>query len=402
VASRTVELVDALQAARAASLAKSQFLANMSHEIRTPLNAISGLSHLIRRSGVDAEQSARLAKIEAASRHLLEIISAILDLSKIEADRLVLADGDVDVAVVVGTVISMVSVDAAAKHIDLITDIPPLPWRLRGDATRLHQALLNYLANAVKFTERGHIGVSVRYVDDKPDSVLLRFEVSDTGVGIADEQQASLFEAFQQADNSATRRHGGTGLGLAITKRFAALMGGSAGLSSSLGAGSTFWFTARLSKDGAVSAPAAAPLPDGPADASRPGVDFGGRRVLLAEDNPVNQEVMVDILTELGLQVDVASDGVEAVAKAAQGAYDLMLMDMQMPRMGGVEATRQIRRLHGCAAVPILALTANTFVDDKAQCIEAGMDDFIGKPVEPAQLAAMLKVWLDRSSAKPA
>jgi PAS domain S-box-containing protein len=397
VASRTAQLVSALDAAQAASLAKSQFLANMSHEIRTPLNAISGLSHLIRRSGVNPEQATRLAKIETASRHLLAIISAILDLSKIEAGKLVLDDRELDLAATVGTVISMVSVDAAAKHIELRTDIDALPWRLRGDETRLQQALLNYVANAVKFTEAGSIDISLRGEAEQGDAVLVRFEVCDTGIGIAPDQQAGLFSVFQQADNSMTRRHGGTGLGLAITRRFAELMGGSAGLSSRLGQGSTFWFTARLMKAGAaVETTAPMPLPDLTHDALLRR-DFSGRRVLLVEDNPVNQEVMIELLRDLDLTVELARDGVEAITMAETGRYDLMLMDMQMPRMGGMQATQRIRQLPACATLPILALTGNAFVEDRARCLEAGMNDFITKPIDPDSLAATLLHWLGRA-----
>ncbi|MEY4750125.1 MAG: hypothetical protein RIQ60_2339 [Pseudomonadota bacterium] len=398
VEQRTAELAGALQAAQAANQAKSQFLANMSHEIRTPLNAISGLSHLIRRSGVEPEQAQRLAKIESASRHLVEIISAILDLSKIEAGRLELDLQEINLPALVGTVIAMVSVEVATKQLHITTEIEPQAWRLLGDSTRLQQALLNYVANAVKFTPAGTVHVAVRGEQQDDTSTLLRFEVSDTGVGISAQDQDDLFTAFQQADNSSTRQHGGTGLGLAITRRFAELMGGSAGLHSQLGQGSTFWFTARLHKAGPAPSDGAADavqsLSTWHADAIQPQPDFGGRRVLLVEDNPVNQVVMVELLDDLGLQVDVAEDGLAAVDLAAAGHYDLLLMDMQMPRLSGVDATRRIRALPGWADVPILAVTANAFVEDRARCLEAGMNDFITKPVEPGLLAATVARWL--------
>jgi CheY-like chemotaxis protein len=290
----------------------------------------------------------------------------------------------------------MVSVDAAAKHIELRADIDTLPWRLCGDETRLQQALLNYVANAVKFTEAGSIDISLRCEAELDDAVLVRFEVCDTGIGIAADQQAGLFSVFQQADNSMTRRHGGTGLGLAITRRFAELMGGSAGLSSRLGQGSTFWFTARLMKAGAaVETTAPMPLPDLTHD-DLLRRDFSGRRVLLVEDNPVNQEVMIELLRDLDLTVELARDGVEAITMAETGRYDLMLMDMQMPRMGGMQATQRIRQLPACATLPILALTGNAFVEDRARCLEAGMNDFITKPIDPDSLAATLLHWLGR------
>ena len=280
----------------------------------------------------------------------------------------------------------------------------PPPGPLLGDTTRLQQALLNYAANAVKFTERARIDIEVTCAEVDAHSVLLHFEVRDTGIGVAPTEQPQLFTAFHQADGSASRRHGGTGLGLAITRRFAELMGGTVGLDSTPGAGSRFWFTARLQRapaDGAVAAPPAAaaqPVPAPGEAATRLRRDFAGRRVLLAEDNPVNQEVMLSLLDGFGLLAEVANDGLEAVqavAQAAPGHFDLVLMDMQMPNLDGMDAARRIRALPGLARLPILALTTNAFTDDRNACLAAGMDDFITKPVDIDPLAERLLAWLD-------
>ena len=319
VASRTAQLGEALDAARSANEAKTRFLANMSHEIRTPLNAISGMAHLIRRGGLSDAQAGRLDKIEAASRHLLEIISAILDLSKIEAGKLELEHAPVDLPALVARVLAMVADSAAARQLALHCEAPALPWPLLGDATRLQQALLNYLSNAVKFTDAGHVRLAVRCVEDTADTVLLRFEVHDTGIGMPEAQQAQLFAPFQQADSSTSRRHGGTGLGLAITRRMAELMGGSTGLQSQSGQGSLFWFTARLDKARTLPVPAGATALSSAA-ARRLRRDHAGRRVLLAEDNAVNQEVMLALLADLGLVVGLAQDGLQAVALATTQA----------------------------------------------------------------------------------
>jgi signal transduction histidine kinase/ActR/RegA family two-component response regulator len=399
VASRTAQLAEARDAAQASNEAKSRFLANMSHEIRTPLNAISGLAHLVARSGVNPEQAGRLARIQAASQHLLAIISAILDLSKIEAGKLALACEPVDPAALLAQVLDLVADDAAERGLALHGHAEPPPGPLLGDATRLQQALLNYVANAVKFTEQGRIDIDLRCTEVSDTSVLLHCAVRDTGIGIAPAAQAQLFSAFHQADGSTSRRHGGTGLGLAITRRFAELMGGSVGLESAPGQGSLFWFTARLQR-----APALAttpPAPRGPqpdAAAQRLQRDFAGRRVLLAEDNPVNQEVMLSVLDGFGLVAEVANDGLEAVQavqRAPPGHFDLILMDMQMPRLDGIGATKRIRQPPGLDRVPVIALTANAFTDDRARCVAAGMDDFITKPVEVDPLAERLLAWLE-------
>ncbi len=394
VEERTIALSEAKDAAESASRAKSTFLATMSHELRTPMNAIMGMTDLALRRASDVKQKEQLHKVIDASRHLLAVINDILDLSRIEADKLVLARSVFRLGSLLADTRSLVGHLAAEKGLSLRFDLPARleQTTLRGDPGRLGQILLNLCSNAVKFTETGNISVRVLQVAATAEQLTLRFEVEDSGIGIAAADQRRLFNAFEQADGSLGRKYGGSGLGLAISKRLVGLMGGEIGVRSQPGVGSTFWFTARLDS-------AADRSPDPRAAAAhsyeeRLRREYPGVRILLVEDEPINREVSRDLLEEAGVVVEVAGDGEEALRLARHETYDLILMDMQMPRMDGLDATRAIRALPGGGTVPIIAMTANAFAEDRQRCLAAGMNDHIGKPVDPEKLFATILRWL--------
>ena len=401
VSDRTYELAVAKEHAERASRAKSAFLANMSHEIRTPLNAVIGLTHLIRRDTTDAREKERLDRISDSAQHLLGVINDILDISKIEAEKLHLESSDFSLRQAIGEALEMIDYRARDKGLALLTEIAPeLPAGVHGDPKRLQQILLNFLSNAIKFTERGHILLRASVVERDENTVLLRVEVTDTGIGIDPLNQGRLFRPFEQADDTTTRRFGGTGLGLAISRQLATMMHGETGVSSAMGQGSTFWMTARL---GIAEMPEEAPV------RIRDNIDFEaeisrtrhGSRILLVEDDPLNQEVALELLRHAGLSADLADNGQKAVDMVRQADYDLILMDMQMPVMDGLEATRQILALPGKDKSTIVAMTANAFSEDRNICMAAGMVDHIGKPVAPQTLFAMLLRWLPANPPRP-
>ena len=393
VAVRTAELTEARQQADAANMAKSAFVAHMSHEIRTPMNAILGFTNLLQTKATSPEQKTTLAKIERAGQHMLAVVNEVLDFTKVDANRVVLEHIDFHLPTLLTDVLALVSAPAQAKGLNMELHHAGVPDWLCGDPTRLRQALLNLVANAVKFTEEGTVAIHViaTPADEGSADLRVRFEVTDSGIGIASDRLAQLFKPFEQANASTTRQYGGTGLGLAITAGLAKLMDGDTGVHSTPGTGSTFWFSARLALGHAP-----------PQDATQTTEDLrnvlcqkhAGAKVLLVDDDLFNREVGADLLKAACLQVDTADDGFDAACMAHTKRFDLVLMDVQMPVLNGLDATRRMRALAGWNDVPILALSANAFAQDRQACLDAGMNDLLVKPINPKLLYASLLKWL--------
>lgn len=397
LASRNAELLAAGAKAEAASRAKTQFIANVSHEVRTPMNAIIGMSHILSRSIQDPAQRDKLDIIRHAADQLLELLDNILDLSRLDSERMDLEQHPFSLALLMRHLEALVSRRAAAKGLKLIFDIDRklLDKVLVGDALRLQQVLVNLVGNAIKFTHQGSVTVAIHQEDESAAQLRLGFSITDTGIGIQPAYIQGIFAPFEQVDGAMTRQFGGSGLGLTISQRFVHLMGGNIEVASTPGTGSTFSFSLEFAKPEAPGDSAMLIEVSGAEAEKRLRADFRGTRVLLADDDLVNQAMVQELLRDVvGFHVDLAVDGEQALALAEAHEYALILMDIQMPKMDGLEATRRIRRLPGYVFVPIIAMTANSFADIRASCFEAGMNDFLSKPVAPERLFVTLLTWM--------
>jgi len=408
LAAMTTQAQEMAAAARAANEAKSGFLAMMSHEIRTPMNGVVGMAELLLDTRLSPPQRELVEVIVHSAQALLALINDILDFSKIEAGKFDLQPVDFELRRLLDDVMRMVHVQARDKGLKLSVEIDPtVPHIVRGDAARLRQALLNLCGNAVKFTQRGEVAMSVKALAFTPQSVTVLFNVRDTGIGIPVDRLHTLFHPFSQVDASTTRRFGGTGLGLSIVRRLAELMGGRAGVDSQEGVGSNFWIEVLLlfrSQEHAVQAtPLPSELPIGTANApaltppthGQKSAERASRRILLVEDNPVNQKVALHVLARLGYCADVVQDGHQAVLAWQRGDYELILMDCDMPVMDGYEATRRIRdQEQGATHIPVIALTAHAVLGAEAKCRAAGMDAYLTKPLNRKKLEDCLEQFL--------